>query len=36
MPGWHVETVAEGDGDIPHTVRTTTRTGHTDTSRAGP
>jgi hypothetical protein len=36
MPGWHVETIHDGLGDQPHTVRTTTPTGHTYTSRAGP
>ena len=36
MPGWTVETVHDGLGDQPHTVRTTTPTGHTYTSRAGP
>ena len=36
MPGWAVETVHDGLGDQPHTVRTTTPTGHTYTSRAGP
>ena len=36
MPGWKVETVHDGLGDQPHTVRTTTPTGHTYTSRAGP
>jgi hypothetical protein len=36
MPGWDVTTVADGLGDHPHTVRTTTPTGHTYTSRAGP
>ena len=36
MPGWHVHTVHDGLGDQPHTVRTTTPTGHTYTSRAGP
>jgi uncharacterized protein DUF222 len=36
MPGWHVQTIDDGLGDTPHTVRTTTPTGHTYTSRAGP
>ena len=36
MPGWHLETVHDGLGEQPHTVRTTTPTGHTYTSRAGP
>jgi len=36
MPGWHVETIHDGLGDQPHTVQTTTPTGHTYTSRAGP
>ncbi|MDT7743925.1 MAG: hypothetical protein QOE59_3003, partial [Actinomycetota bacterium] len=36
MPGWHVEVLADGLGDNPHTVRTTTPTGHAYTSRAGP
>ncbi len=36
MPGWHVELVHDGLGRRPHTVRTTTPTGHTYTSRAGP
>jgi hypothetical protein len=36
MPGWDVRTLADGLGDTPHTVRTTTPTGHTYTSRAGP
>ena len=36
MPGWRVELVHDGLGRIPHTVRTTTPTGHTYTSRAGP
>jgi hypothetical protein len=36
MPGWHTETIHDGHGDQPHTVRTTTPTGHTYTSRAGP
>jgi hypothetical protein len=35
-PGWDVRVVADGLGDAPHTVRTTTPTGHTYTSRAGP
>jgi hypothetical protein len=36
MPGWEVELVDDGFGRQPHTVRTTTPTGHTYTSRAGP
>ena len=36
MPGWQVEVLEDGLGDQPHTVRTTTPTGHTYTSRAGP
>jgi hypothetical protein len=38
MPGWQVHTIHDGDehGDQPHTVQTTTPTGHTYTSRAGP
>jgi hypothetical protein len=36
MPGWATETIHDGHGDQPHTVRTTTPTGHTYTSRAGP
>jgi hypothetical protein len=36
MPGWQIHTVHDGLGDQPHTVRTTTPTGHTYTSRAGP
>jgi hypothetical protein len=36
MPGWHVELVDDGHTRHPHTVRTTTPTGHTYTSRAGP
>ena len=36
MPGWQVETIADGLGDTPHTVRTTTPTGHRYDSRAGP
>jgi len=36
MPGWHVEVVADGLGRQPHTVRTTTPTGHTYLSTAGP
>jgi hypothetical protein len=36
MPGWHVELVHNGLGPQPHTVRTTTPTGHTYTSTAGP
>ena len=36
MPGWAVRLVHDGLGDHPHTVATTTPTGHTYTSRAGP
>jgi len=36
MPGWHIELVHDGLGAQPHTVRTTTPTGHTYLSRAGP
>ncbi|MDL5157213.1 DUF222 domain-containing protein [Actinomycetospora termitidis] len=36
LPGWDTEVLADGLGDQPHTVRTTTPTGHTYTSRAGP
>jgi hypothetical protein len=36
MPGWATETIHDGEGAQPHTVRTTTPTGHTYTSRAGP
>ena len=36
VPGWSVELVHDGLGDHPHTVATTTPTGHTYTSRAGP
>ncbi|MBP2365995.1 DUF222 domain-containing protein [Pseudonocardia parietis] len=36
IPGWRVELVHDGLGDEPHTVRTTTPTGHTYVSRAGP
>ena len=36
MPGWKVETIHNGLGHQPHTVTTTTPTGHTYTSRAGP
>jgi hypothetical protein len=36
MPGWHVELIHDGLGQHPHTVRTTTPTGHTYVSRAGP
>ena len=35
-PGWHVELIDDGLHHRPHTVRTTTPTGHTYTSRAGP
>ncbi|GAA1402159.1 HNH endonuclease signature motif containing protein [Pseudonocardia kongjuensis] len=34
LPGWSVEVLADGLGDTPHTVRTTTPTGHTYLSRA--
>jgi hypothetical protein len=36
MPRWEVELVDDGFGRHPHTVRTTTPTGHTYVSRAGP
>ena len=36
LPGWAHDVVHDGLGDEPHTVRTTTPTGHTYTSRAGP
>jgi hypothetical protein len=36
MPGWAVRLVHDGLGAQPHTVATTTPTGHTYTSRAGP
>ncbi|GLZ51225.1 hypothetical protein Acsp07_08420 [Actinomycetospora sp. NBRC 106378] len=36
LPGWHHEVLHDGLGDQPHTVQTTTPTGHTYTSRAGP
>ena len=36
MPGWRVDLVDDGLGRHPHTVRTTTPTGHTYTSTAGP
>jgi hypothetical protein len=36
MPGWHVDLIDDGLSDRPHTVRTTTPTGHTYTSTAGP
>lgn len=35
-PGWDVALVYDGSGEQPHTVATTTPTGHTYTSRAGP
>jgi hypothetical protein len=35
-PGWDVQLVHDGNGEHPHTVATTTPTGHTYTSRAGP
>lgn len=34
MPGWHVELIADGLGDEPHTVRVTTPTGHSYTDSA--
>ncbi|MEV1291340.1 DUF222 domain-containing protein [Pseudonocardia sp. NPDC049635] len=34
LPGWSVEVLADGLGNLPHTVRTTTPTGHTYLSRA--
>lgn len=36
MPGWIIQLVHDGLGDQPHTVTTTTPTGHAYTSRAGP
>ena len=36
MPGWAVRLVHDGLGEQPHTVTTTTPTGHTYVSRAGP
>jgi hypothetical protein len=36
MPGWAVRLVHDGLGEQPHTVTTTTPTGHIYTSRAGP
>ena len=36
MPGWSVGLVHDGLGEQPHTVATTTPTGHTYTSPAGP
>lgn len=36
MPGWRVDLVHDGLGRLSHTVRTTTPTGHTYASRAGP
>jgi HNH endonuclease len=36
MPGWDVRLAHDGSGEHPHTVATTTPTGHTYTSRAGP
>ena len=36
LPGWVTELLHDGFGPHPHTVRTTTPTGHTYTSRAGP
>ena len=34
QPGWHATVVHDGLGSQPHTVRTTTPTGHSYTSRA--
>jgi hypothetical protein len=36
MPGWHIELIDDGLGPAPHTVRTTTPTGHTYLGSAGP
>jgi hypothetical protein len=36
MPGWRVEVLDDGLGRRPHTVRTTTPTGHAYVSTAGP
>lgn len=36
MPDWRVETIHDGLDGPPHTTRTTTPTGHTYVSRAGP
>jgi hypothetical protein len=36
MPGWHIDLIHDGLGHTPHTVRTTTPTGHTYISDAGP
>ena len=36
LPGWRHELLHDGHGDQPHSVQTTTPTGHTYTSRAGP
>jgi hypothetical protein len=36
MPGWRVDVLDDGLGQRPHTVRTTTPTGHTYVSTAGP
>ncbi len=36
MPGWQVELIDDGLTDRPHTVQTTTPTGHTYISTAGP
>ena len=36
MPGWSVRLVHDGLGEQPHTVTTSTPTGHSYTSRAGP
>ncbi|WP_298798613.1 DUF222 domain-containing protein [Pseudonocardia sp. 73-21] len=36
VPGWHVEVIDDGLGQLPHTVRTTTPTGHSYLSEAAP
>ncbi len=36
MPGWQVEVIDDGLGERPHTVRTSTPTGHTYLGTAGP
>ncbi|MDL5157385.1 DUF222 domain-containing protein [Actinomycetospora termitidis] len=36
LPGWSTDLIDDGLGDQPHTVQTTTPTGHTYTSRDGP
>jgi hypothetical protein len=36
MPGWQTDLIHDGLSDQPHTVRTTTPTGHSYTSTAGP